>query len=282
MQPTGQIYTDQTGKFVQPSSNGNNYLLILYDYDSNCILAEPLKSCTANAILGAYKMLHTQLCNAGLCPQLQCLDNECSEPLKQFMTSQNVDFQLVPPGIHCYNAAKRAICTFKNHFIAGLCSVDKHFPLHLWDQLVPQAIITLNLLRGSCHNPKLLAWAQFNGQFDFNHTPIAPPGIRVLVHEKPDKCKTWSLHALDSWYVGPMLESYQCYNIWIWDTQHECICDTVSWFPTKFTMPLASSTDLVIAGLHNIVHTLNHPSTNSPLAPSTDSQVKHCWTSPVS
>ena len=123
MQPTGQIYTNQTGKFVQPSSNGNNYLLILYDYDSNCILAEPLKSRTANAILGAYKMLHMQLCNAGLCPQLQCLDNECSEPLKQFMTSQNIDFQLVPPSIHCCNATECAIRTFKNHFIAGLCSV---------------------------------------------------------------------------------------------------------------------------------------------------------------
>jgi hypothetical protein len=28
MEPTGQIYTNQTGRFVQPSSNGNNYLLI--------------------------------------------------------------------------------------------------------------------------------------------------------------------------------------------------------------------------------------------------------------
>ncbi len=42
MEPTGQIYTDQTRKFVQPSSSGNIYLLTLYDYDSNSILAEPL------------------------------------------------------------------------------------------------------------------------------------------------------------------------------------------------------------------------------------------------
>jgi hypothetical protein len=41
---TGQIYTDQTGKFVTPSSTSNNYLLVLYDYDSNAILAEPMKS----------------------------------------------------------------------------------------------------------------------------------------------------------------------------------------------------------------------------------------------
>jgi hypothetical protein len=64
---------------------------------------------------------------------------------------------LPPPGIHRRNAAERAIRTFKNHFIAGLCGVDQYFPLHLWDRLLPQAILTLNLLRGSRINPKLSA-----------------------------------------------------------------------------------------------------------------------------
>jgi hypothetical protein len=44
IEPTSQIYTDQTRKYVQVSSNGNNYLLILYDYDNNCIFAKPLKT----------------------------------------------------------------------------------------------------------------------------------------------------------------------------------------------------------------------------------------------
>jgi hypothetical protein len=42
MEPTGQIYTDQTGRFVSPSSNGNNYLMILYDYNSNFIFASSM------------------------------------------------------------------------------------------------------------------------------------------------------------------------------------------------------------------------------------------------
>ena len=70
------------GKFVEPLSSGNNYLFILYDYDSNCIFPEPLKSHTGKAILEAYQNLHTQLCKVGLCPQLQCLDNECTNALK--------------------------------------------------------------------------------------------------------------------------------------------------------------------------------------------------------
>jgi len=53
--PTSQIYMDQTGKFVAPSSTGNNYILILYDYDSNAILAIPFKNHQADCILQAYK-----------------------------------------------------------------------------------------------------------------------------------------------------------------------------------------------------------------------------------
>jgi hypothetical protein len=271
IEPTGQIYTDQTGKFIVPSSTGNNYLLVLYDYDTNSIWAEPFKTRAAKDIVTAYSTLHTALCRIGLRPQLQRLDNECPEALKDYMADQQVDFQLVPPGVHRRNAAERAIRTFKNHLIAGLCSVDKDFPLHLWDRLIPQALLTLNLLRGSRLNPNLSAWAHTHGHFDFNRTPIAPPGIRVLAHEKPNNRTTWSPHALDGWYVGPALQSYRCYNIWIWDTRAERICDTVVWFPTKITMPLASTTDLILAALQDLRCALSMPNTNSPLAPSTDS-----------
>jgi hypothetical protein len=149
-------------------------MIILYDYDSNAILAEPIASRSAAAILKGYQNLHKRLCRSGLRPKLQRLDNECSAALKEYMTDENVDYQLVPPGVHRRNAAERALRTFKNHFIAGLCSVDKDFPLHLWDRLLPQAIATLNMMRGSRLNPKLSAWAQIHGHFDYNRTPIAP------------------------------------------------------------------------------------------------------------
>ena len=268
---TGQIHTDQTGKFIVASSTGNNYILVLYDYDSNSILVEPMRNRTGPCILGAFQTLHARLVAAGLRPKLHRLDNECSTALKQFLTDVDIDYQLVPPGMHRRNAAERAIRTFKNHFIAGLCSVDKNFPLHLWDKLLPQAELTLNLLRGSRINPKLSAYAQLHGHFDFNRTPLAPPGIRVLVHVKPDERTTWSPHGADGWYTGPALESYRCYTVWLWDTRATRLCDTLSWFPTKTTMPLASSNDLILAGIQDIVQALRAPSPGSPLAPLTDS-----------
>jgi hypothetical protein len=273
MAPTGQIYTDQTGRFPVPSSNGNNYLMILYDYDSNSILAEPMRTRTGKSILLAFEKLQTRLTTAGLTPQLHHLDNECSTALKQHLRESDIDFQLVPAGVHHRNAAERCIRTFKSHFIAGLCSVDKDFPLHLWDKLVPQAEISLNLMRGSRLNPKLSAHAQMNGQFDFNRTPMAPPGLRVLVHEKPDLRTSYSPKALDGWYLGPALDAYRCYHVWIWETRASRNCDTLPWFPTKVTMPLASSTDLILAGINDIVNALNNPSPGSPLAPLSDSHV---------
>ena len=128
---TGQIYSDQTGKFTIPSSNGNKYVMVVYDYDSNCIFAEPLVSRKATSILAAFKRVLIKLKAAGLKPKFQRLDNECSKILKDFLTQEGIDFQLAPPNSHRRNAAERAIRTFKNHFIAILMGADKDFPLHL-------------------------------------------------------------------------------------------------------------------------------------------------------
>jgi hypothetical protein len=63
------------------------------------------------------------------------------------MRAKSVAFQLVPPHNHQRNAAEKAIGTWKDHFIAGLSSLDPNFLMHLWCRLVPQATTTLNLLR---------------------------------------------------------------------------------------------------------------------------------------
>ena len=43
-------YTDLTGLFPCCSSRGNEYLLIAYHYDGNCVIAQPLKNRTKEAI----------------------------------------------------------------------------------------------------------------------------------------------------------------------------------------------------------------------------------------
>ena len=93
------------------------------------------------------------------------------------------------------NAAEKAIDSFKNYFIVGLSSLYPQFPMHLWYQLLLLATLTLNLLRPARVNPKLSAEEFLNGVFDYNKTPIAPPGYKVLVHETKGVRKyTYSPH----------------------------------------------------------------------------------------
>ena len=271
-QITGKIASDPTGKFIVPSSNGNTYILVVYDYDSNMIFAEPMKSRSAADHLSAYKTVHATLRSRGLAPQLQRLDNEASTLLKNFLTDNNVDYQLVPPHAHRRNQAERAIRVFKNHFIAGLCSTHHDFPLHLWDRLLPQALITLNLLRTSHINPKLSAQALIFGLFDFNRTPLAPPGTKVLIHAKPNNRETWAPHGVDGWYLGPALEHYRCYRVYANETKAERIADTLAWFPTTVTMPTTTSTSEAIAAANDLVTALSNPTATDTLAPMTNDQ----------
>ena len=270
---TGKVYSDQTGKFPVTSSKGNAYLFVLYDFDSNYIAAEPIKNRTATSILEACQLCHERLTRAGLKPTFQILDNECSAALKNYFSRNKISYQLVPPGVHRRNAAERAIRSFKNHFLSILSGTDPNFPLKLWDLLIPQAVITLNLLRASRINPQLSAYAQIHGQFCFHKTPMGIPGCKVIIHEKPHNRGTWSPHGTEGFYVGPTLEHYWCFQVWCTATKAIRIVDTLSWFPIKVPLPTPSSLEKLHVAIHEILQELKHPSTDSviPLS-ATDQQ----------
>ena len=97
-------------------------------------------------------------------------------------------WELVPPDCHQRNIAKRAIQTFKNHFVAILSGVDNRFPLSLWCHLVRPAELTVNLLRQSNVVPKILAYAHVHGQHDYMKCPFAPLGCAVMAHVKAKNC----------------------------------------------------------------------------------------------
>ena len=82
------------------------------------------------------------------------------------------------PHIHQRNPAEMAIRTSKNYLIAGLSSTDSNFPMQVWYRLLPQTEMKLNMMRPSMLNPKLSAYAQLHGAFDYNKTPPAPHKTR--------------------------------------------------------------------------------------------------------
>ena len=162
------VHFDQTGRFPATSSRGNKYIMVLVEIDRNYIDAEPMKNKTEGSMIKAYLALWERLTAIGTVkPTTHIMDNEASAEYKKVIR-KNCTIQLVPPNNHRRNLAERAIQTFKSHFIAIIAGVDDTFPVRLWDKLLPQSIVTLNLLRQSNAVPSVSAYQYVRGTFDYN------------------------------------------------------------------------------------------------------------------
>jgi hypothetical protein len=244
--PTEKSYSDLTGRFPVHSVEGNLYVLVLYIYNTNAILIEPLKSRNDASQLKAYERILQRIPNNHK-PKLHIMDNEASKAIKEFLVKVNhMEYQLVPPHTHRRNAAERAIRTFKNHFIAGLCSTNPDFPLQLWDRLLPQAEITLNLLRASRTQPNKSAYEVMFGPYDYNSHPLMPPGTKIVIHEKPGQRASWDPHGKQGWYIGPALEHYRCHRCHISTTNAERISKTVDFFHCIDPIPKITAQEATI------------------------------------
>jgi hypothetical protein len=213
----------------------------------------------------AFELLIQYLIIRGLQPSLQHLDNEASLALRNYLTKQGIDYQIAPPHIHRRKNAEREIQTFKNYFISGLCSVDPNFPLKLWDKLLPQATITLNLLSKSRINPRMSAYAQLNVHFDFNRIALAPTVTRVIAHDKLDPRTSWDPHGVDGYYLGPALDHYRCYQVHI-TKKGTRIIDTVDFFSSKMAMPHTSSKYLASIAALELSNSLQKPAPAAPFS----------------
>ncbi len=141
------MFSNQTGQFpIQPHC-GNKYIMVMVEVDSNAILVETMKICKDAKMIRAYKTLLLQLKWASIVPKKHVLDNEVSENMKDHIHDTcKLDMELVPPGCHRRNAAKVAMRNFEAHFLSILVSVANNFPPNLYDWLLPQTKITINLI----------------------------------------------------------------------------------------------------------------------------------------
>jgi hypothetical protein len=153
---------------------------------------------------------------------------------------------------HKWNLAERAIQTFKSHFIAILAGVDPTFTMNLWDHLVPQAVLTLNLLGQSNVATTMSAYQHVNGPFDYNKMPIVPLGCAVQMHKSTNRRRTWDPHSLSGWYLGTLPEHYWCHNIFCRKTQSEQISNTVFFQHCYITRPVVTLDDQIIKAVSDL------------------------------
>eukprot|EP00957_Ditylum_brightwellii_P169565 12906348-Ditylum_brightwellii.AAC.1 len=69
-------------------------------------------------------------------------------------------------------------------------------------------MLTLNMLRPCCMNPKLLVQMALEGAHNFSAHPLAPPGCELTVHQTIGQTTSWGLNGIKPWYLGPACEHY--------------------------------------------------------------------------
>ena len=78
-----------------------------------------------------------------------------------------MQLQCVPPHMHQINSTERSVRTFKKHFIVAILTVEPHSPFYLWDHLLPQVTMTLNMVQKPGLNPALSSYKQVYGVHNF-------------------------------------------------------------------------------------------------------------------
>ena len=174
------ISTNLPGHYPITSSWGYKYIFLMVKYDSNYIHIVPIKSCKAEALANEFNECYNVLQTNGFKVDIVWLDNEVSKLLIEYIITNKLTYQLASPGGHQTSHTRRAIQTYKNHFISALQSI------------VPQINITFNLLQNSRINPKLSAYSQIHGPFDFNKTPVALLECKIIIQNQVNERRSWA------------------------------------------------------------------------------------------
>lgn len=257
---TGELHHDNTGQFPVKSTSGNSYVAVSYCEDANYIHVEPLQSNSAADAIQCHHNIIAFYRGCNIEPTFLRLDNQTSIELETYFKNvAKVQFQYVAPHNHRVNKAERAIRTWKNHFISTLATADPTFPLNLWDKLLLQSEMTLNLLRSSKCTPHISAYHQLHGKYDYSKNPIGPLGCKVVAFDPPSVRLTYGAHGEEGFNIGPAMKHYRCFDVWITKTKHTRIVDTLSWHPPS---PLIMPTHTPYDELINAVYTLTNSLTS--------------------
>ena len=99
------------------------------------------------------------------------------------------------------------------------------------------------MLRRSRINPKMPAYTQLFGAFDYNQTRIAPLGTKAFVHERAGQGRPHADHGKVGYVIGPSPQHYRHIYIHIPTTRGNRHTDTYVSVPSKFESPVNAATN---------------------------------------
>ena len=114
------------------------------------------------------------------------------------------------------------------------------------------------MLCTSCTDPTKSAYEVLEGKFNYNKTPLAPPGTKALIYKAAARRAAWAPHAVDGWYLGPAMHHYRCCLYFINHTRATRIASAVKLYPTHCKLPTISEEDETLIAAEELMRQLSH------------------------
>ena len=159
-------------------------------------------------------------------------------------------YQLVQPNAHQRNTAERAIHTFKAHFLSVIAGVDPSFTKFIWDNLLSQKDITINLIHQATLNPRISAWEYLKGALDYAATPLDPIGCKIIIHTTSKNRKFWDQRGRKWFSVEPALHHYRCIQAIYSKAKSLLIKYTAKYFHEYLTQPSVTAEDRMMHSIY--------------------------------
>ena len=248
--------SDATGKYPTPSQARNNYVLITVY--KNYIKYTAFQSRSAQDYVKAFDEMITFFKLHGHSISIIRMDNETSSLLEDYFNKNDITPEYVAPGDHRTLLAERAIRTAKNHIISILSGADEDFPQSLWDEALPYAEITLNLLRGFFSDNSISAYQGIIGHaFDISSTPLCVFGTKALAFNAPNERGSWDHHGTPVFYLGPSIQHYRTHRVYVPKTRsRDALNNNLAFYHRKLLLPGASLGDRFEASIRDLAITL--------------------------
>ena len=117
----------------------------------------------------------------------------------------------------------------------------------------------MNLLQTYRTCPKISTYAHLHGTYNFDTTPLAPPGVRALLYNDPNHRVSYGVHGDEEYYRNTALEHYRCYKCFVPSIGGIRICATAKLFPTDVASPMLSQNSKILVAANELVNALKQP-----------------------
>ena len=223
------LHMDYTGPLPDACSSGTRYFQI--SCHGGYINIQPLLNLRHEHTTVALRQTVEFFREHGAVIKKIRMDNQQSGPLLQMVKQLDVTWELVPSFSKSPNRSERAIRTAKNHMISTRAGFHPDCPPMYWDKCLAQIEMTLNIVRPYEYDDNMSAYEGLHGtRFNFRHHPIAPVGTKVLTWDAPDHRGSWADHGVPAVYLGPALDHFRSFEVWVPSTSAPRITNTVWWF----------------------------------------------------